>query len=258
MKYQLLCILIGLFFSLDSYANHNPEGDDRNRINDGPYIYQVDNKLKAKWIENGVCKEDFIVPDNFNGLKKHFSLIFDYSDLTDTYLQKPDYNQSFSNIDSLSVITDIYGEYDTYTDLLKGVGIIDKNLNWNFGKGHLVGLGDIFDRGNMVTEVLWHLFGLEKQAEKAGGMVHLLLGNHELMVFGKNPGYISRKYRNVEEISNTRYYDLYSDSSVLGKWLRYKPVMITINNIIFVHAGISIELVNRNLTIDQINREFSD
>jgi hypothetical protein len=77
-------------------------------------------------------------------------------------------------------------------------------------------------------------------------------------VFGKNPGYINRKYINVEEIFNTRYYDLYSDSSVLGRWLRHKPVMITINDIIFVHAGISIELVYRNLTIDQINREFSD
>ena len=257
MKYQLLCILIGLFFSLDSYANQNPEGDDRNRINDGPYIYQVDNKLKAKWIENGVCKEDFIVPDNFNGLKENFSLIFDYSDLTDTYLQKPDYNQSFSNIDSLSVISDIHGEYDTYTDLLIGVGIIDKNLNWNFGKGHLVVIGDIFDRGNMVTEVLWHLFGLEKQAAKAGGMVHVLLGNHEIMVLRNNLSEIHEKYRKVETISNSVYSDLFSEKSVLGRWLRSKPVVITINDIIFVHGGISMGIIHRNLKIKQINRIYT-
>jgi hypothetical protein len=138
------------------------------------------------------------------------------------------------------------------------MGIIDKNLDWKFGKGHLVVLGDIFDRGDMVTEVLWHVFGLEKQAAEAGGMVHVVMGNHEFMVLSKNLSYISEKYKRVEAISNTNYYDLYSDSSVLGKWLRSKPVMITINNIIFVHAGISIEMVQRNLTIDQINRKFSD
>ena len=30
---------------------------------------------------------------------------------------------------------------------MQGTGIIDEHLNWNFGKGHLVILGDMFDRG---------------------------------------------------------------------------------------------------------------
>ena len=131
-------------------------------------------------------------------------------------------------------------------------------LNWNFGKGHLVVLGDIFDRGTMVTEVLWHLFGLEKQAAEAGGMVHILLGNHELLVLDKDISYINEKYKTVEEISNTKYFDLYSENSVLGKWLRSKPVIITINDIIFVHGGISIELVRRNLKVKKINQTFAN
>ena len=51
----------------------------------------------------------------------------------------------------------------------------------------------------MVTEVLWHLFGLEKQAAKAGGMVHVLLGNHEIMVLRNNLIEINEKYRKVEK-----------------------------------------------------------
>jgi hypothetical protein len=253
MKYPILLILIGFFINQDSYADYHPEGDDRNRLTDGPYIYQVNNKLKAEWIENGILKGDYIRPDNFGELKKNFSLLFNHNDLTDVYLLKPEYNQSYSGIDSMCVITDIHGEYDTYIDLLKGAGIIDKNLNWNFGRGHLVVLGDIFDRGDMVTEILWHLFGLEKRAAIAGGMVHVLLGNHELMMLRNNFSELNEKYSKVASIFCSDYSDLYSEESVLGMWLRSKPVVITINDIIFVHGGISIEMVRRNLTVKQIN-----
>ncbi|MCK7530014.1 MAG: hypothetical protein MZV63_02625 [Marinilabiliales bacterium] len=80
-------------------------------------------------------------------------------------------------------------------------GIIDRNLNWKFGRGHLVYLGDAHDRGDMVTEILWHLFSLERQAAKAGGMVHFVLGNHELMVLDGDLRFINPKYRKVEAIN---------------------------------------------------------
>ena len=185
-------------------------------------------------------------------------MLFSYDDLKNTFLLKPDYSQNYTKIDSIGIITDIHGEYGIYLNLLNKMGIIDANLNWSFGKGHLVVLGDVFDRGNMVTEVFWHIFGLEKQAEKAGGKVHFLLGNHEVMVLGKDLRYINEKYRAVESIIDTTYCSLYSDSTVIGRWLRSKPVMITINDIIFVHAGISAALVRRDLDIDQINQIFSD
>jgi len=257
MKNQLLFLIIGLLFNLNSFANYPYEGNKGDSINDGPYIFLLNNKLIATWIENSVCKEEYILPENFNEIKKNFGLSINYNDLTDVYRLKPDFNQDYSNIDSICVISDIHGEYNTYIDLLKGIGIIDKNLNWNFGKGHLVVLGDMFDRGNMVTEVLWHLFGLEKQAQQAGGMVHVLLGNHEFMILRNNRGEVNDKYRKVEAISKTDYADLYSKKSVLGKWLRCKPVVVTINDIIFIHGGISMEMVRKNLKIKQINRMFT-
>jgi hypothetical protein len=62
----------------------------------------------------------------------------------------------------------------------------------------------------------------------------------------------------VESITGTKYFDLYSDNSVLGKWLRSKPIIICINDILFVHAGISVNLIQNNLTINRINQTFSD
>lgn len=255
---QLLYIIISLFFSLDPAGECIPEVSAGGLINDGPYISLINNKLKVKWIENSVCKEDFIIQDNFNEIRNKFRLSFNYNDLTEIYRLKPECNQTYVNIDSISVISDIHGEYNTYIDLLKATGIVDRNLKWSFGRGHLVILGDVFDRGDMVTEVLWHLFGLEKQAEEAGGMVQVLLGNHEFMVLRNDLAETNEKYRKVETITGTRYADLYSERSVLGRWLRTKPVIITINDLLFVHGGISMEMVYKKLKIRQINKIFSN
>jgi hypothetical protein len=257
MKHYILCLVVVFLFSLESSAACFQDLSTHDTICDGPYIFKDNNKLRAKWIDNGYLKLDVITPGNFPEIKKEFNFTFDYKDLGNTYLVKPDFSQIYSDIDSISVISDLHGEYDSYLRLLKAVGIIDENLNWKYGKGHLVILGDTFDRGSKVTEIFWHLFGLEKQAEKAGGMVHVMLGNHELLVIGKDLTYINDKYRKVELISQIKYHDLYSANSVLGKWLRGKPIVVTINDILFVHAGISIDMVERRLKIEQINRGFS-
>ena len=258
MKRELFCLITGLLLSLNSASICHSEGQHTGPINDGPYIFNVDHKLKVKWVRNNVLKEGIINRRNFAEIKNRFNLLYSYNDLMDSYLIKSNYSYCHNDIDSISVVSDVHGKYEYYINLLKVTGIIDNNLNWKFGKGHLVVLGDIFDRGNMVTEVLWHLFGLERQAEKAGGKVHVLLGNHEFMVLRNDLCSINEKYWKVEEISETGYADLYSDKSVLGKWLRSKPVVITIDNIIFVHGGISTEIIHRNLHFKQINRFFTN
>jgi hypothetical protein len=258
MKKYLLILIISLFIIQFSFPVCYSGVNDPESINDGPYIFKTKNKLKVMWIEKNVLREDYITPENYIGFKNKFNLMCSYKDLDDTFWLKPNYNQIYSNIDSIGVISDIHGEYNIYIRLLKANGIIDDNLNWKFGRGHLVVLGDIFDRGEMVTEVFWHLFGLEKQAETAGGMVHVMLGNHETMVLSNDLSYINEKYKKVEIISGNKYNDLYSDDSVLGRWLRSKPVIISLNDILFIHAGISIELARRNLKIKQINQMFLD
>ena len=226
-------------------------------VNDGPYIFNQDGKIRIWWIKSNMLREDFVTQKNFKEIKNRFNFLFDYRDLTDSSLLIPTPRQIYRKVDSIAVLSDIHGEYYTYVNLLKANDIVDENLNWNFGKGHLVVLGDVFDRGEMVTEVLWHLFGLGKKASRAGGMVHLLFGNHEFMVLNQNLSYTNDKYRKVEEISGARYFDFYSKNSVLGKWLRSRPLVITINDIIFVHGGISIEMVHREIGLSRTNQSFS-
>ena len=247
MKRKVLFHLIFLY-TLNSFAVYQ-KGQNNDSVNDGPYIYYVNDTLKAKMIENDVAREYCISLQNFSKIKTTVHLSCDYKDLLNVFSQKADYSQKYNEVDSLIAISDVHGQYKKYTGILRANGVIDQDLNWKFGKGHLVFLGDAFDRGDMVTEVLWHLFTLEKQAAKAGGMVHVLLGNHEDMVLGGDLRYISEKYKKVEELTKTKYPDLYSENSVLGKWLRNQPIIISINDILFVHAGISIDMARMKLSV---------
>jgi len=258
MKRQLLYLIVLLSYIPTLSAASRSEARDSVPVNDGPYISYQNDTINVRWIENSLLREEYLLPGSRSEIKISRNQSANYTELIKVFSQKPDYGQSFKRVDSIAVITDVHGQYDIYINQLMSNGIIDRNLNWKFGKGHLVYLGDAFDRGDMVTEILWHLFSLEKQAAKSGGMVHFILGNHELMVLDEDLRYINQKYRDVEAISGINYSGLYSANSVLGKWLRSKPVMITLNDIIFVHGGISPQLVHRNLSIKQINQVFAD
>jgi hypothetical protein len=227
-------------------------------VSDGPYIFLVNDELQIKWIQGYRLKVDFLSQKNFIKYRKKFGFMFDYSDLKNPFSSQPVHDHSYKNIDSIAVLADIHGDYTAYIRSLRSAGIIDRSLAWSFGTGHLVILGDVFDRGDMVTEVLWHLFGLEKQAVMAGGKVHFLLGNHEMMILEKDNSYLSSKYRQTETISGTGYSELYSGNSVLGRWIRTWPVMLKINDILFVHGGISSGMVSRNLSAEDVNRMFSE
>jgi hypothetical protein len=258
MLKQLRYLSISVFLSLCFLATLHSQVIVTDSINDGPYIFYLDSDFEVKWIENNLFHTENINQKKFSDTKKKFNLLFDYKDLKKNRMQKADYKQTYKDVDSIAAISDIHGEYYSYIKLLKAMGIIDDNLNWKFGKGHLVVLGDSFDRGPMVTEILWHLFGLEKQAALAGGMVHVMLGNHESMVLSNDLRYINNKYRKVELISGINYSTLFSTQSVLGNWLDNQPAIISINDIIFVHGGLSIEVVRRKMNIEEINHTFSD
>lgn len=245
-------LFIILFFSSGLVLR----SQDDSALTDGPYIFKKQKKNIVKWVERGSARQKNLDPSTFTDLRKKFGLNFNYREITATFSLRPDVRFTFRGVDSICAISDIHGEYYKYLDLLKKQGVIDNELRWSFGKGHLVVLGDCFDRGEYVTELLWHIFGLEKQAERAGGRVHLLLGNHEVMVLGEDLRYMNEKYRKVEAILGVNYQELYSRESMIGRWLRHKPIMISINDILFVHGGVSPEIIRKKMTMDDINYLF--
>ena len=155
---------------------------------------------------------------------------------------------------SLFVVADTHGEYEILAQMLIAHRIVDRALQWSFGNGRLVILGDVFDRGAHHTEILWLLYALEAQARKAGGGVHLVLGNHETMVMRGDLRYLHAKYRQTAEAFGvSSYAALFSADSVLGQWLRSKPAVLRLNGYLCLHGGISPELVVRKISLTDIN-----
>jgi hypothetical protein len=87
----------------------------------------------------------------------------------------------WTDIEKIVVIGDLHGDYENFVDILKGTGLVDDDLHWAAGDTHFVQTGDILDRGHFAKDILDLILSLEKEAEAAGGKVHLLLGNHEEM-----------------------------------------------------------------------------
>jgi hypothetical protein len=150
-------------------------------------------------------------------------------------------------------VSDLDGDFRGFVEVLLSNKVIDKSYHWTFGNGHLVVLGDLFDRGVAVTECLWLIYKLEQEATEFGGTVHFLLGNHEIMVLSGDYRYTKSKYQRVADELGMEQEDLFSEKTVLGDWLRTKNTIEIIGDILFVHAGISLEMVENGVSIPGMN-----
>lgn len=235
--------LDGLEFYLDS------------NITDGPYIFYEGRKIIVKWVENNLLITETVTKNNIEHFKSKFKVFPDYERLNKRF-KSGNYKQDYQEVEKFIAISDIHGQYDLFVELLQAHNVIDKNGDWSFGNGHLVVNGDIFDRGEGVTEALWLVYQLSLQAEKEEGKVHYLMGNHEAMVLDKDLRYVNKKYLNNAALMDTTYDYLYSDKTFMGRWLRTRPLIITINNTLITHAGISTKFIDYQLTIQKTNKLY--
>lgn len=152
------------------------------------------------------------------------------------------------------VLSDIEGNFPALRKLLQSNKVIDKDFNWTFGKGHMVFIGDMFDRGDQVTECLWLIYSLEEKAKAAGGYVHFILGNHEIMNLSGDNDYTKPKYPYNAQLLGTSYSNLYGRNTELGKWLRTKNIIEKVGDILFVHGGLCKEVVDLPVSLSEMNR----
>ena len=54
----------------------------------------------------------------------------------------------------LFFVADTHGEYEIFVEMLRAHQVVDAKLQWSFGRGQLVILGDVLDRGAHQTEIL--------------------------------------------------------------------------------------------------------
>jgi hypothetical protein len=142
--------------------------------------------------------------------------------------------------DSLFVLGDVHGEFDNMVGVLRNAGLVGPDLHWTGGHATLASVGDLVDRGNDATRVLWFLYRLEREASAAGGRVLVMLGNHEIMVMTNDLRYTRSKERLVAELDGLPYWQMIEPRrSLLGRWLASKPALARIGNVLLAHGGLS-------------------
>lgn len=255
----LLLISVILSNSCENESDTNPiyPADIITEYMDGPYVFYIGNNIKIVHINSSnKITETFV--DHVDSLlvivPKHKPEQF-YVKLKPNNEKPP---STYDAVDNIFAISDIEGNYYSFVNLLIGNKITDEKLNWIYGNGHLVFNGDILDRGKYVTQVMWLLYKLEQEADAAGGKVHLILGNHEVMNLEGDHRYVADKYVNLAKQLNISEADFYNENNEMGRWLRSKNIIEKIGDDLFVHGGISSTLLDKNLSIEEINKIAQD
>lgn len=223
---------------------------------DGPYIISdKENNYRVIEVDRNFKIKDYFTSErkfDVNVYSFHPSVSGNFTVELKDSIKVP---QSKYDLNSdILVISDIEGNWFSFSKLLQNGKVMDENFNWIFGKGHLVLLGDFMDRGLNVTQILWLIYKLEDEAAKQGGKVHFILGNHEIMNLVGMTYHVRSKYKKLSKKLKVDYSNyLYGDNSELGKWLRSKNTIERIGDYLFVHGGISPRMYKKQLNMDTIN-----
>lgn len=249
--YLTVVLLLFLFIFSQSGLAQSVESPT---YHDGPYVFWFGDKAVVKYV-----KGDVVVTKTYNS--KYDIFIPNSPDISNSgnlvnSIRPVPYPDIVRNVSKVIAISDIHGKFQQMLKVLQGNSVIDSKNHWIYGEGHLVITGDIFDRGDEMTEAMWFVHQLEKEAVENGGMVHFLLGNHELMVMMGDLRYLHEKYVHTSKKLRVKGQDLYGPDSELGRWLRSKNTIVKINDVVYVHAGVSNELISAGYTIPRINEEI--
>ena len=177
----------------------------------------------------------------------------------------------FIDVRRVVVFPDVHGAYQELLSVLRATAVIDDSLHWQGGATHLVSLGDLMDRGPDSRKVLDLLMRLEREAQDAGGAVHVLLGNHEVMnivgdlryvsapefaayagsedsrlreaawerVLQQDPAALRADFDSSFPAGYFGHQQAFAATGQYGAWLLTKPFLFIINDTAFVHAGLS-------------------
>jgi hypothetical protein len=110
------------------------------------------------------------------------------------HAQSPNPADSVCNIQTterIVAVGDIHGAFDNFVAILRAAQVIDNRNRWSGRRTVLVQTGDILDRGPDSRKAIDLLRRLERDAQRAGGRVVSLLGNHEFMRLVSDWRYVS-------------------------------------------------------------------
>lgn len=252
-KFWILCLWAVCMLLTASGKDHKKQ--EQALAPDGPYfLFDSTGRTRMIQVDAEGCLRDTLfqkLPDDFS-----FSVVSHNGKHRFNLRLHPYRRQAWKmpQPGKLMVVSDPHGNLDCFVSILRAGGVMDENYRWKFGKNQLVVIGDVFDRGKDVLPIFWLIYKLEQEAEEVGGCVSFLLGNHEEMVLRGNYRYMKSKYARLADTLHLAYRQLWQENSELGGWLRTRNLIQVVGDNLFVHAGLSNELLQRKESVEDLNK----
>jgi len=169
-------------------------------------------------------------------------------------------------------IGDIHADLGALRTALRTAGAINARDEWVGGALTVVQLGDLIGRSDEEKQVLDFVFDLQRRARQAGGMVHALIGNHEVFggrldnqAVGPNPfpawetvpglRLDDPRLRHLPPHARARGAAL-MPGGPYARQIAELPVVLKLGQTVFVHGGVVPRWARYG--IDRINREVRD
>ncbi len=160
------------------------------------------------------------------------------------------------------MVGDVHGAHDKLHALLMVAGLIDREGHWTGQEAHLIFLGDYLDRGPDGIGVIRLVQRLENEAERAGGQVTALVGNHEVMFLAAS------RFRRIDPTDRIGFYEYWAGNGgqhhdlerLEGTditWLSARPAMARAGEWLLVHAD-SLFYLELGRTVDEINAKMRE
>lgn len=191
----------------------------------------------------------------------------------------------FATDSRVVAFADVHGAYDSLVELLQAANVVDTELHWSAGAAHAVSLGDLVDRGAGTRAVLDLVMRLQREAAAAGGQLHVVLGNHELMTLLGDWRYVSPSdYESFaadepETMRAAAYAALtaiggastptraqfdsayprgyfarqaaFAPDGRYGAWLLSLPALVVVNDAVYVHGGLPALVAQHGLALNE-------
>jgi hypothetical protein len=161
--------------------------------------------------------------------------------------------------------SDAHGHLAELTAALRDSGLLDDESRWSGGDARLWVLGDLLDRGPDGLGVIALVRRLAAEAAAAGGAVHTVLGNHEVIALG------TRKFGDTEVVHRgvvrtfssiwARNGGLASDQvgidDELFSWLAALPAIARDGDHLLMHSD-TVGYLSWGRTVDEVNGAVRD
>lgn len=165
---------------------------------------------------------------------------------------------------------DIHGDLEAMRTALWLGGLIDDDDHWIGGDTVVVQTGDVLDRGDDEQAIIDLLDQLQDEAKEAGGAMHLLHGNHELMNVALDFSYVTEGgFADFEDAPGVDPNDpwvsdfpaherarasAFMPGGAYAMKMADHPVVVIVGDTAFAHGGVLPKYAD---DIERINREVA-